>query len=268
MTGIAGGGYAVWIDAESGRAEVLDFFVAVPGLGGRRETPELEELAVPFGEELVHYFVGAATCAVPGVPAGLDELWRRGGKLPWERLVEPALRLAVTGVPIPPAHARCLAMLAPVMTMREGERIYSPDGRLLDAGELLEQPGLVAALEAVAAEGARTFYDGALAESLLTLMDERNGLITPADLAAYRVEWQAPIETSYAGVRVQARGGLAGLTETLERLPALDGVDPGERALALARILAAPPLIGRTYEHTTNLCDVDRAGRAHTPPLG
>jgi gamma-glutamyltranspeptidase/glutathione hydrolase len=262
MTGIAGGGYAVWIGAESGRAEVLDFFVAVPGLGGRRETPELEELAVPFGEELVHYFVGAATCAVPGVPAGLDELWRRGGKLPWERLVEPALRLARTGVPMPPAHARCLAMLAPVMIMREGERIYSPDGRLLEAGDALEQPGLVAALEAVAAEGARTFYDGALGEALLTLMDERNGLITPADLAAYRVEWQAPVETSFAGVRVQTRGGLAGLTETLERLPGLYGVDPGERALALARILAAPPFSGRTYEHTTNLCVVDPAGSA------
>ena len=65
MTGIAGGGYAIWLEAGRGRAEVLDFFVDVPGLGNGRETPALEELAVPFGEELVHYFVGAATCAVP-----------------------------------------------------------------------------------------------------------------------------------------------------------------------------------------------------------
>ena len=93
-------------------------------------------------------------------------------------------------------------------------------------------------------------------------MDERDGLVTPADLAAYRVEWQAPVEASYAGARVQARGGLAGLTETLERLPRLDGLDPSERALALARILAAPAFSGRTYEHTTNLCAVDPAGNA------
>ena len=52
---------------------------------------------MPFGEELVHYFVGAATCAVPGVPAGLEELWRRAGVLPWERLVEPAIRLRADG---------------------------------------------------------------------------------------------------------------------------------------------------------------------------
>lgn len=262
MTGIAGGGYALWLEAGSDRAEVLDFFVAVPGLGRPSERPELEELAVPFGEELVHYFVGAATCAVPGVPAGLEELWRRAGTLPWTRLVEPALRLARGGVLMPSAHAKCLAMLAPVMTMREGGRIYTPGGRLLEAGDRLDQPGLVAAFEVLAAEGARSFYDGTLAESLLQLMEERGGLITPDDLAVYRVEWLPPAEVAYAGVRVQARGGIAQLVDVLLALPPLRGASPAERALALARVLAAPLYSGRTYEHTTNLCVVDRAGNA------
>jgi gamma-glutamyltranspeptidase / glutathione hydrolase len=260
MTGIAGGGYALWLEAGGDRAEVLDFFVAVPGLGGPPQTPELEELAVPFGEELVHYFVGAATCAVPGVPAGIDELWRRAGTLRWGRLVEPALRLARAGVAMPPAHAKCLAMLAPVMTMREGGRIYAPGGTLLEAGDRLDQPGLVAALEVVADEGARTFYDGTLAESLLRLMEERGGLITPDDLAAYRIEWLPPAEASYAGFGVQARGGLAQLVDVLVALPPLRGVSPAERALVLARVLAAPLYSGRTYEDTTNLCVVDEAG--------
>jgi gamma-glutamyltranspeptidase/glutathione hydrolase len=262
MTGIAGGGYAIWLEAGSDRAEGLDFFVAVPGLGGARVAPELEELAVPFGDELVHYFVGAATCAVPGVPAGLEALWRRAGTLPWPRLVEPALRLAREGVEMPPAHSACLAMLAPVMTLREGGRIYKPEGKLLLAGDRLEQPGLVAALEVVAAEGALTFYEGTLAESLLALMAERDGLVTRADLAGYEVKWLPPVETSYAGVRVQGRGGLSHLIDTLVALPPLRGLDAGERTLALARVLAAPPFSGRTYEHTTNLCVVDSAGSA------
>ena len=154
MTGIAGGGYAVWVEAEAATPRCWTSSSPSPAsaAGGRRRS--WRSLAVPFGEELVHYFVGAATCAVPGVPAGLDELWRRGGKLPWERLVEPALRLAGTGVPTPPAHARCLAMLAPRHDHAGGQAIYSPDGRLPAAGDALEQPGLVAALEAVAAEGA------------------------------------------------------------------------------------------------------------------
>ncbi|MGH3023191.1 MAG: gamma-glutamyltransferase [Gaiellaceae bacterium] len=263
MTGIAGGGFAVWFDAASGKAELLDFFVTVPGLGRPPRTPALEELAVPFGEELVHYFVGAASCAVPGVPAGLDALWRRYGMLPWERLVEPALRLAREGVTMPPAHARCLAMLAPVMTMHEGARIYSPGGRLLEPGDRLEQPGLVAAFEVVAAEGARTFYDGTMAEALLELVERRDGLVNPDDLAAYRVGWLPTVGVEYAGVRVETRGGLSRLGDTLAALPPLRGVTAAERALALARLLAAPPYSGRgEQEHTTNLCAVDAAGNA------
>src|SRR5438445_8494610 len=119
MTGLLGGGHGVYFDAASGTARNLDCFVAVPGLGADPREPELIHLDVPFGAELVHYAVGPASCAVPGLPAGLGELWRAHGRLPWPRLVEPALRLAHDGVPMPPAHASCLEMLAPVMTMRE-----------------------------------------------------------------------------------------------------------------------------------------------------
>jgi gamma-glutamyltranspeptidase/glutathione hydrolase len=72
MTGFLGGGHAIYWDAATSSARNLDCFCSVPsGTGG-----ELLELQVPFGEELVHYAVGPASCAVPGVPAGLDALWR------------------------------------------------------------------------------------------------------------------------------------------------------------------------------------------------
>src|SRR5918994_2152177 len=117
MTGLLGGGHAIHWDAAAGEAWLLDFFVAVPGLGGVRSVPDLLRLEVPFGAELVHYAVGPASCGVPGVPAGLETLWRAHGRLSWPRLVEPALRLAHDGVDFPPAHAACLAMLVQVMTM-------------------------------------------------------------------------------------------------------------------------------------------------------
>src|SRR5918995_4161520 len=91
MTGLLGGGHAIYRDAATGAIENLDCFVAIPGLGAPRSMPELIELEVPFGAELVHYAVGAASCGVPGVPAGLDALWRQYGRLTWPRLVEPAL---------------------------------------------------------------------------------------------------------------------------------------------------------------------------------
>src|SRR5919204_6768683 len=94
MTGLLGGGHGIYFDAEAERARNLDCFVAVPGLGAERREVPLVELEVPFGTELVHYAVGVGSCGVPGVPAGLDALWSEHGRLPWPRLVEPALDLA------------------------------------------------------------------------------------------------------------------------------------------------------------------------------
>jgi gamma-glutamyltranspeptidase len=72
------------------------------------------------------------------------------------------------------------------MTMDAGDRIYAPGGRLLEAGDTLQQPGLVAALETLAAEGSETFYSGTIAEALLALVDQRGGLVTHEDLVRVR----------------------------------------------------------------------------------
>jgi gamma-glutamyltranspeptidase / glutathione hydrolase len=262
MTGIAGGGHAIYYEAESGRTRLLDFFVAMPGIGARPKQPELRELRVRFGNELVHYFIGVASCAVPGVPAGLDALWREHGRLPWAQVVAPAIELARRGVDMPAAHAACLAMLAPLMTMREGAGIYSPGGRLLEAGDRLDQPGLVRTLEVVADEGARTFYNGTLADALMDLVDERGGLVTRGDLDAYEAVWLEPVEAPYAGTRIRTRGGLSQLVDTLAALTPVRDLSPGDRALTLARVLTAPAYSGRKYDDTTNLNVVDDEGNA------
>ena len=264
MTGLAGGGHAIWYDGATGEARLLDFFVTVPSTHPDRPVAPLEDVGVPFGNEIVHYQVGIASCAVPGVPAGLDELWRAHGRLPWARLVEPALELARSGVEMPPAHAECLAMLAPVMTLREGARIYAPGGELLQAGDRLEQPGLANALELMRDEGARTVYDGTVAETLVALMHERDGPLSREDLERYEPVWLDPVGTEYLGRRVFTRGGLSQLVTTLSALPTLRGKPPADRALTLARVLEAPPYSGHGEQigDTTNLAVVDREGNA------
>jgi gamma-glutamyltranspeptidase / glutathione hydrolase len=260
MTGLLGGGHAIYYDAASGRGENLDFFVAVPGLGAERRDVELLELDVPFGAELIHYAIGIASCGVPGVPAGLDELWRRHGRLDWPSLVEPALRLARTGVEMTTAQSSCLAMLAPVMTMNEGARIYAPGGVLLETGALLEQPGLSRALELLAAEGAASIYSGSIADTLLALMHERGGLVTREDLESYRAEWSRSVEVPYRAWHVNTRGDLSGLPETLPRVPRLKGLPEAKRAVLLARILDTEG--GDGAGDTTNITVVDEEGNA------
>jgi gamma-glutamyltranspeptidase / glutathione hydrolase len=251
MTGLLGGGHAMYLDARDGSVRNLDCFVAVPS----GEAGELLRLQVPFGAELVHYAVGPASCAVPGVPAGLDALWRAAGRLPWARLVEPALRLAASGVELPPAHAACLAMLEPVMTINRGAALYAPGGTLLEAGETLRQPGLVEALRILAEEGAESAYRGTIAESLLGI---EGVVVTRNDLAAYEARWSEPAEVGYLGLRVLTRGGLSGVPETLRRLPRFRALSPAERVVALVDALEP----GGPESHTTNLVTVDTEGSA------
>ncbi|HEV8459552.1 MAG TPA: gamma-glutamyltransferase [Gaiellaceae bacterium] len=249
MTGFLGGAHAIYYDAATGAVRNLDCFVSVPSGHGA----PMDSLEVPFGEELVHYAVGASSCAVPGLPDGLDALWRAHGSLPWERLVEPALELAHADVVMPRAHASCLAMLAPVMTMREGGAMYAPGGALLGEGDVLRQPGLVRALEVIRDEGARTAYDGTIARDLLVLIDERDGVITESDLTSYAAVWSEPRECAFDGRRVLTRGGLSGIVETLLALDPSGGPDGLLAAIERGLVIDG---------HTTNLTVVDGDGNA------
>jgi gamma-glutamyltranspeptidase/glutathione hydrolase len=258
MTGLLGGGHGMVWDAAEARAQQLDFFTSVPGIGAAPyQRPQLVELDVPFGEEVIRYEIGAQSCAVPGVPAGLYELWGRCGRLDWARLLAPAIRLGREGVPMPPAHAACLRMLAPVLTLDHGEQLFAPAGHLLDEGELLLQPGIADALELLA-EDPRSLYGGALSHSLLELVRERGGLITKEDLSSYATLWREPVESAYAGSRFFTRGGLSGVPEALARLRPVTGLSGRERVRALLTALGREG----AGSHTTNLVAVDEEGNA------
>lgn len=249
MSGLLAGCHAIVFDGS--RVLNLDGFAAVPS-----EEGELVEVPVAFGNEIVTYSIGPASCAVPGLPAALGELWERLGRLPWRRLVEPALHLARANVPLPEMHVRSLEMLAGVLMLERGGELFAPGGRTLEPSELLRQPGLAQAMEALADEGSASVYRGSLAEALLTI----DGLaITASDLREYRVRWRDPVVVGFHEHRIATRGGLSGVPELLPRMPRLAGLSETDRVLALVAALESAETGG---EHTTNMVAVDRHGRA------
>jgi len=249
MSGLLSGCHAVVFDGS--RVMNLDGFAAVPSGAG-----DLVELPIAFGDELVIYSIGPASCAVPGLPAALGELWERLGRLPWKRLVEPALTLARSGVPLPEMHERSLEMLGELYSLERGAELFVREGRTLRTGELLDQPGLVQTLEALWEEGAASVYRGSLAEALL---DVDGIVVTAGDLLDYRPRWADPVVTTFQGTRIATRGGLSGVPELLPRFPRLAELSATERVLAL--VAALEPL-QQGGEHTTNMVAVDGHGSA------
>ncbi len=249
MSGLLAGCHTVVFDGS--RVMNLDGFAAVPSGRG-----DLVELPIPFGDERVVYSIGPASCAVPGLPGALGELWERLGRLPWPRLVEPALLLARRGVPLPEMHERSLEMLGELYSLGRGGDLFVREGRTLREGEILDQPGLVQTLEALSEEGASSVYRGSLSEALVGV----DGVVfTARDLLDYRARWTDPVIAPFQGHRVATRGGLSGVPELLPQLPRLAELSETERVLALVSALETPQIGG---EHTTNMVAVDAHGRA------
>jgi len=204
FTSLGGGGFLLARTA-SGEARVFDFFVDAPGRGlaATALAPHFEPMTVHFpGSEQI-FNIGLGAVAVPGTLRGLLHVHQRLGRWPLARLLEPAVGLAREGVVLNAHQAYVQELLTPIVTLTPaGCAIYAPDGRPRVEGERVVNAGLASYLETLPTDGARDFYEGGLAASMARDMREAGGLLTEADLAAYRVIERSPLECSYRGRRL------------------------------------------------------------------
>jgi gamma-glutamyltranspeptidase/glutathione hydrolase len=260
-TGLGGGGFATYFEAATGEVTCLDFFTAVPGTDGDRQSGPMVAVDVFFGGMPQVYSIGGASVAVPGVPAGVGEVHRRWGRLPWSDVVAPAAALARTGVVLPAAQARTLATCAPALAYGEGASCYTPNGKLLEGGDLLFHPGLATAMEGLAEQGPSIFYTGPFAHVMVDATRAGGGCLGLLDLASYRVRETHVDHATLNGYRVRARHDLNRTVDTLAALPPdIAGMSRGDRAVAVASALRDR---GRQkIGDTTNVSVVDPSGNA------
>jgi len=203
LTSLGAGGFML-VHVEGQGDHLLDFFVEA---GGRGHDPasrgELVPVEIIFDETPQVFYVGPASCGIPGTVAGLCEAARRFGTMPFEALAAPAVRYAREGVRVTPEQAYMFTLLEPILCRQpEMAKLYAPGGNLLTAGDIFRFPELGDALEAIAQEGAGWLYDSDVTRRLCDWMSERGGLMSPADFAAYKVVERPPVETQYRNRRV------------------------------------------------------------------
>jgi gamma-glutamyltranspeptidase/glutathione hydrolase len=144
--------------------------------------------------------VGAASCGVPGTPAGLAEALRRYGSAPLAELAAQPAQLAREGVAVNAEQAFIFRILEPILTHQpEGRAIYAPAGRILGEGDAFRFAELGDALERYGAEGPEPFYRGEIAGRVSDWVLERGGTLGPDDLAGYRPQGREPVRARYRG---------------------------------------------------------------------
>ena len=195
---LGGSGFMLLHLAEERRTVALEYYSQAPA-GIRPEVFRKPDGSVD--EEKRYSRLGAG---VPGTVAGLYHIHRRYGKLPWRRLLQPAIRLASKGIILTEDFAYALDVRRDRLQRDPvaAKVLYKSDGTSYVAGERFVQSDLAWSLSEIARHGADAFYRGSIARKIVADMRARGGVVTLDDLNRYELREQEPLWSDYRGNRI------------------------------------------------------------------
>lgn len=205
---IGGGGFMVYRSAK-GESNTLDFREKAAAGAGR--DMYLDAAGNPIVDKSLY---GQLAAGVPGSVAGMAEAHQKYGRLKWEDLIAPAVRLAGSGFKLTARQARELnglksrfQKLNPLGTALVKETAWVE-------GDVLVQSELSNTLKLIKEKGRNGFYEGAVADSIVAEMQRGGGIISKQDLANYKAVWRKPVTGTYRGYEVitmppPSSGGIA-----------------------------------------------------------
>ncbi|WP_375465714.1 gamma-glutamyltransferase family protein [uncultured Methylobacterium sp.] len=207
MTGIGGDCFALYVPRGASVPIALDG-------SGRSPAAATDAWYIEHGVAIEPASPHAVT--VPGAVAAWAKLAADHGTRALGDLLQPAIRLAEGGFPVQPRVAWDWARsVARVAGDRHAAATYLIDGRAPAVGTVMRMERLAATLRRIAAHGPRGFYEGPVAEDLVTRLRELGGLHTLEDFAQAAPDVVTPISTNYRGYDVYecppAGQGLAAL---------------------------------------------------------
>lgn len=177
----------------NGTVEVIDF----------RETAPAGASPRMFAKNPILAQTGGLSVGVPGEIRGLALAHTRYGKLPWERLFSPAVRMAREGWPIGPELARRIQVYRVMMESEpDWSRVFAPNGTALREGQRIKRPALADTLETIGREGPEAFYTGPIAQSMVDHIQANGGILTMKDMKSYEPLIKEPMVGYYQGRKV------------------------------------------------------------------
>ena len=146
---------------------------------------------------------GPLPVTVPGAVDGWFSLHGQFGKMPMEKILQPAIHYAENGFPVTELIAFYLNIGAERLKEYDGfSDIFLKDGKTPEKGEIFKNPSLASTYKKIAEGGRDAFYKGEIAETIAQYIKEQGGFLSYEDLASHTSEWVDPVSTSYRGYDV------------------------------------------------------------------
>ena len=140
---------------------------------------------------------------VPGAIEAWDAVLKAHGRFDLARALAPAIRYAEEGFPVAPKVAYDWASHVERLRKDPGaRRHFLVNDEAPAAGDMMRFPALAETLKTIAREGARSFYDGAIAADIAQTLAARGAFLTVEDFAAHHGDPATPISTNYRGLDV------------------------------------------------------------------
>jgi len=217
-SGLGGGGFWLLHRASDGFEIMVD---------GREKAPlaATKDMFVDQQGEFVKALArnGPLAAGIPGVPAALEHLSKKYGRLSLAQSLQPAIRYAQNGFEIGERHRKLLKFrLATLQNNPQTANIFLDNNKIPASKTVLKQTDLANTLKQLAEFGANGFYSGNVAKALVNSVQKSGGVWSLEDLSAYQIIERKPIRGEYKGVKITSAalpssGGIV-ITEALNIL--------------------------------------------------
>jgi gamma-glutamyltranspeptidase/glutathione hydrolase len=239
---IGGGGFMLVYDAESDSTVAIDYRETAPLAATRDMFLDEHGNADPDLSRYSHKAAG-----VPGTVAGLYVAHQKYGRLPWKRLVQPAVDLARNGIVVSKdLSSKLLKYKARLCKFEAACGYYFKEGgEPYEFGERLVQSDLADTLALIAEQGPDVFYRGEIADKIIAEMEAGGGLIDRESLASYEPVIRKPVRGQYRGYEIvsmppSSSGGvhILQMLNILEHFPVAEiGSGSADKAHLLAEVM-------------------------------
>ena len=206
-SGIGGGAFLLYWDHDKQQLTTFD---------GRETAPAKADSNLFYGSDgkpmkWIDAVVGGRSVGVPGVLKMLEKAHKQYGTLPWATLFEEAITLAEQGFIVSPRLEKLLNTdINPGLQRTGAARDYFyPNGESLKAGQKLTNPALAKALREIARNGISDFYNGAIAQQIITKVNndpDNPGQLDQQDFNNYQAKIRPPVCADYRSYKICGMG--------------------------------------------------------------